>query len=66
LVCCVSRKLGVKMADVCRKHGISPATFDKWKTRFGGLGVSDVARLQPEGSQPVLNTGRKIGGQVIG
>lgn len=40
------QEAGVKTADVCRKHGISPATFYKWKAKFGGLGVSDVARLR--------------------
>jgi len=29
-------------ADVCRKHGISNATFYKWKSKFGGMDVSDV------------------------
>ena len=40
------QEAGVKTADVCRKHGISPSTFYKWKAKFGGLGVSDVARLR--------------------
>ena len=31
---------GVKTADLCRKHGISNATFFKWKAKFGGLGVN--------------------------
>jgi putative transposase len=30
---------GVKTADLCRKHGISEATFYNWKSRFGGLEV---------------------------
>ncbi len=33
-------------ADVCRKHGISPATFYQWKAKFGGLEVSDARRLR--------------------
>ena len=33
-------------ADVCRRHGISSATFYKWKARFGGLEVSDARRLK--------------------
>ena len=37
---------GVKAADICRKHGISDATFYNWKLRYGGLTVSDVARLR--------------------
>jgi len=37
---------GAKTADVCRKHGISGATFYKWKSKFGGLDVSDARRLK--------------------
>jgi putative transposase len=37
---------GVKTADVCRKHGISSATFFKWKSKYGGLDVSDARRLK--------------------
>jgi len=33
-------------ADVCRKHGVSSATFYKWKAKFGGLDVSDARRLK--------------------
>jgi putative transposase len=37
---------GVKTADLCRKHGISEATFYNWKSRFGGLDVSEARRLR--------------------
>ncbi len=37
---------GVKTADVCRKHGISEATFYKYKAKFGGMEVSDARRLK--------------------
>ena len=37
---------GVKTGDVCRKHGISGATFYKWKAKFGGMDVSDAKRLK--------------------
>jgi putative transposase len=37
---------GVKTADVCRKHGISSATFFKWKSKYGGMDVSDARRLK--------------------
>jgi putative transposase len=37
---------GAKTADVCRKHGISSATFYKWKAKYGGLEVSDARRLK--------------------
>ena len=43
---CGSRKRGRTTADVCRKHGISGATFYKWKAKFGGLEVSDARRLK--------------------
>ena len=37
---------GAKTADVCRNHGISSATFYKWKAKYGGLEVSDAKRLR--------------------
>src|ERR1044072_2526664 len=37
---------GAPTADVCRKHGISSATFYKWKAKCGGLEVSDAKRLK--------------------
>lgn len=37
---------GVKAAELCRKHGISEATFYKWKSRYGGLEVNDARRLK--------------------
>ena len=36
----------VPTAEVCRRHGISPATFYNWKARFGGMGVSEARRLR--------------------
>jgi putative transposase len=40
------QEAGVTTAEVCRKHGISEATFYKWKSKFGGLEVSDAKRLK--------------------
>ena len=40
------QEAGAKTADVCRKHGISSATFFKWKSKYGGLEVSDARRLK--------------------
>jgi putative transposase len=37
---------GMATAEVCRKHGISGATFYKWKAKYGGLDVSDARRLK--------------------
>ena len=40
------QEAGSSTADVCRKHGISSATFYKWKAKYGGLEVSDAKRLK--------------------
>ena len=40
------QEAGSATADVCRKHGVSSATFYKWKAKFGGLDVSDARRLK--------------------
>jgi putative transposase len=37
---------GTKVAEVCRKMGISEATFYNWKKKYGGLGVSELRRLK--------------------
>lgn len=37
---------GIKVADLCRKHGISDATFYHWRSRFGGMDVSEARRLK--------------------
>jgi putative transposase len=39
-------ELGAKAADLCRKHGISEATFYNWKSKFGGMDVSEAKRLK--------------------
>ena len=37
---------GAKTEEVCRRHGISNATFDKWTAKYGGLEVSEARRLK--------------------
>jgi putative transposase len=37
---------GMKTAEVCRQHGISSATYYKWKGKYGGLEVSEARRLR--------------------
>lgn len=40
------QEAGSKTADVCRRHGISTATFYAWKSKFGGMEVSDARKLR--------------------
>jgi putative transposase len=40
------QEAGAKTADVCRRHGISTATFYAWKTKYGGLKVPKARRLK--------------------
>ena len=37
---------GVKVMELCRKYGISDATYYNWKAKFGGMTVSDAQRLK--------------------
>ena len=37
---------GVPVKDVCRKHGISEATFYNWRTKYAGMQVNDARRLR--------------------
>jgi putative transposase len=39
-------ELGAKTSDLCRKHGISEATFYNWKNKYGGMDVSEAKRLK--------------------
>ena len=45
------QEAGVATADVCRKHGVSSATFYKWKAKYGGLEVCDARRLRALGDE---------------
>jgi putative transposase len=40
------QEAGVPTVEVCRRHGVSSATFYKWKAKFGGLEVSEAKRLR--------------------
>ena len=37
---------GAKLTELCRRHGVSPATFYKWRAKYGGMAVSDAKRLR--------------------
>jgi len=47
-IICILREqeAGAKTAELCRRHGISSATFYAWKAKFGGMEVSDAKRLK--------------------
>ena len=40
------QEAGVATVEVCRKHGISTATFYAWKAKFGGMDISEAKRLK--------------------
>jgi len=37
---------GMPVKEICRKHGISSPTYYKWKSRYGGLGASELKRIK--------------------
>ena len=40
------QEAGMKVADLCREHGISAATFYKWRSRYGGMDASMLRRVK--------------------
>ena len=40
------QQAGIPVAELCRKHGISDATFYTWRKKYGGMEVSDAHRLK--------------------
>jgi len=40
------QELGLKVAEICRKHGISDATFYNWKNKYSGMTVNELKRLK--------------------
>ena len=37
---------GLKVSDICRKHGISDATYYNWKSKYGGMNASELRRMK--------------------
>lgn len=48
-------ELGTKVDEICRKIGISDATFYKWRQKYGGLGPSELRKIvpRPDGNIPL-------------
>ena len=46
VVALTAHKAGLPAADICKKHGISEATFYEWRSRYDGAGASEVGRLK--------------------
>jgi hypothetical protein len=51
------QEVGASTAEVCRKHGISDATFYKWKARYGGLELSEAKRLRALEDENAIESG---------
>jgi putative transposase len=41
-----SHERGMKLADILRQHGIAEQTFYRWKSKYGGMDVSDAKKLK--------------------
>jgi len=39
-------EIGLPLLDLCRKYGVGKSTFYKWRSKYGGLAVSDIRRLK--------------------
>lgn len=46
LVILKEQDTGVKVADICRKHGITDATFHNWKNKYNGMTSQEIVRLR--------------------
>jgi len=52
---------GLSAADLCRKHGISDATFYNWRSKYGGMEVSDAKKLLAESVMDVSTLKEMLG-----
>ena len=57
---------GQKVSEICRKHGISEATFHGWKKKYGGLSVDELKRLKDvEAENARLRPGEVLKGYLF-
>ena len=54
---------GMKTADLCREHGMSPATFYGWKTKYGGMDLNEGQRLSDQPDPPPTGAGAEALGE---
>ena len=54
---------GIAVPELCREHGMSSATFYKWRAKYGGTGVSDLSRV---GAEPAHQTQKAFGPREAG
>ena len=52
---------GLSAADLCRKHGINDATFYNWRSKYGGMEVSDAKKLLAESVMDVSTLKEMLG-----
>jgi putative transposase len=60
------QEAGASVADLCRRHGMSSASFYGWKAKYGGMDVSDARRLKTLEADDVLPDFHPVEARVLG
>ena len=55
---------GIKVKDLCRRHGFSEASFYAWRSKFGGMDVSDAKRLKALGTRSGERTAEEAASRI--